>query len=192
MTEKTGNVTLTEAVGYFDDAAKLQAAIDALLGAGFDRAELSLLASEKAVEDKLGHFYERVTELEDDPIAARAAYVSTESLGDAEGSLIGGLMYVGALASVGGIVASGGALAAAAGAALVGGTAGGMIGSALAGLVGDKHANYIEEQLDHGGLLLWVRTRDAAHEARASKILREHSGHDVHLHALSGRPASQA
>tara|TARA_R110000744_G_scaffold1843_13_gene7223 strand:+ start:87633 stop:88193 length:561 start_codon:yes stop_codon:yes gene_type:complete len=178
--------TLTEAVGYFDNADRLQAAIDALLRAGFNRAELSLLASEKAVEDKLGHAYARPAELEDDPDVPRTAFVSLESLGDAEGGLIGGLMYVGALAAVGGIVASGGALAAAAAAALVGGTAGGLIGTGLASLVGESHANYIEEQLVHGGLLLWVRTRDADHEARATAILREHSGRDVHLHALPG------
>ena len=177
--------TLTEAVGYFDNADRLQAAIDALLRAGFNRAELSLLASEKAVEAKLGHAYARPAELEDNPDVPRTAFVSLESLGDAEGGLIGGLMYVGALAAVGGIVASGGALAAAA-AALVGGTAGGLIGTGLASLVGESHANYIEEQLVHGGLLLWVRTRDADHEARATAILREHSGRDVHLHALPG------
>ena len=43
----------------------------------------------------------------------RTAYVSTEAIGDAEGALIGGLMYIGATAVAGAIVATGGTLAAA-------------------------------------------------------------------------------
>ena len=177
--------TRTEAVAVFDDAVAFQAAIDELLSAGFDRAEISLLASEHAVEEKLGHAYEKVVELEDDSAVPRTAFVSTEAIGDAEGGLIGGLVYVGAVATAGAVVASGGTLAAAiAGAAMLGG-AGGVIGSVLAKLIGDHHAQRIQEQLHHGGLLLWVRTRDKAHERRAVDILSKHAAHDVHTHALA-------
>ena len=102
-----------------------------LLQSGFDRAELSLLASEQAVEEKLGHRYRKVSSLADDPVIPRAAYVSPEAIGGAEGGLIGVLMYVGAMAAAGAIVASGGTLTAVIiGAALTGG-AGGLIGSIL-------------------------------------------------------------
>jgi hypothetical protein len=171
-------------VGVFKTADTLQEAIDDLMSSGFDRAELSLLAGEHTVEEKLGHKYQKVAELEDSTIAPRCCYVSTESIGDAEGGLIGGLLYVGAVAAAGAIVASGGTLAGAIlGAALAGG-AGGLIGSVLAKLVGDHHAHHLQEQLEHGGLLLWVRTRDAEHEKRAVDILRKHSGLDVHVHAI--------
>ena len=184
MSPTQSQETRTEAVGVFDGAASLQAAIDELLNSGFDRAEISLLASEQAVMDKLGHAYRKAEDLEDDPSVPRAAWVSTEAIGDAEGGLIGGLVYVGALAAAGAVVASGGTLAGAiAGAAMAGG-AGGLIGSVLAKLVGDHHANYLQEQLDHGGLLLWVRTRDGEHETRATGILSKHSAHDVHVHGL--------
>lgn len=52
-----------EAVGVFRSAEDLQLAIDELLTSGFDRAELSLLASEEAVEKELGHAYRKTTEL---------------------------------------------------------------------------------------------------------------------------------
>jgi hypothetical protein len=124
--------TVREAVGVFHSAEELQAAIDELLRSGFHRAELSLLASEDAVDQKLGHRYRKVSSLADDPIIPRAAYVSPEAIGGAEGGLIGVLMYVGAVAAAGAIVASGGTLTAAIlGAALTGG-AGGLIGSLLA------------------------------------------------------------
>ncbi|MEZ5784981.1 MAG: hypothetical protein R3D62_00505 [Xanthobacteraceae bacterium] len=176
--------TIREAVGVFDNPASLQEAIDELMESGFDRAELSLLASERTVEEKLGHHYEKVKELEDDPEIPRTAYVSTESIGDAQGGLIGGLMYVGATAAAGAIVITGGTLAAAIAAAAVAGGTGGLIGSILARWVGDRQAQYLQEQLSHGGLLLWVRTWDAADEKRAADILARHSGRDVHVHEL--------
>lgn len=175
---------IREAVGYFKSPEALQAAVDELLSSGFDRAELSLLADESTVEEKLGHQYRKVAELEDEPQAARCCYVSTESIGDAEGALIGGPLYVAAGATAGVTLASGGTMAAAIlGAALAGGT-GGLIGSVLAKLVGDWHAHRIQEQLEHGGLLLWVRTRDADHEKTAIAIMQKHSGFDVHVHAI--------
>lgn len=66
---------IREAVGLFADQDALQGAIDELLSSGFDRAELSLLASEHVVEDKLGYAIRR-SDLEDDAEAPRSVYVS--------------------------------------------------------------------------------------------------------------------
>jgi len=66
----------------------------------------------------------------------------------------GGLVLLGTLGAVGTIVASGGALAA----AITGAVLAEGLGSAwelLARFIGVQHARYIEEQLKHGGLLLW-------------------------------------
>ena len=43
-------------------------------------------------------------------------------------------------------------------------------------------ARRLQEQLDHGGLLLWVRTWDVDEEERAIQILERHSARDVHVH----------
>jgi|SRR6478609_6451069 hypothetical protein len=173
-----------EAVGVFNRSEDFQDAIDELLSSGFHRAELSLLASERAVQEKLGHRYKKVNELQDNPRVPRTAYVSTEAIGGAEGGLIGALMYVGATAAAGVIVVSGGTLAGVIAAMALAGGAGGLIGTLLARWIGDHHARYLQEQMDHGGLLLWVRTRDVEKEKRATEILSKHSGRDVHLHAL--------
>lgn len=173
-----------EAVGIFHSAEGLQGAIDELLSSGFHRAELSLLASEAAVVQKLGHLYRKVDELADNPDVPRAAYVAGEDIGDAEGGIIGGLAYVGATVAAGAVVASGGTLLAViAGTALAGG-AGGLVGSLLARWIGEHHANHLQEQIDRGGLLLWVRTRDAAREERAMRILGKYSAEKVHVHGL--------
>ncbi len=175
---------LREAVACFSTPADLQGAIDELLSSGFDRAELSLLASEQAVEEKLRHAYRRVEDLGDDPDVPRVCYVSAEAIGDAQGGLIAAPLYVAATAAAGAILASGGTMATAIiGAAIAGGT-GGLIGSVLAGLVGRRHAEALQEQLEHGGLLLWVRTWDDEDERRALRILARHRGKDVHVHTL--------
>jgi hypothetical protein len=184
MTREMERSNVREAVAVFDTAEDLQEAVDELMSSGFDRAELSLLAGQTAIDEKLGHRYRRASELEDDPAVPRQFYVSTEAIGDAEGWLVGGLLYVGAVATAGVVVASGGTLAAILTAASLAGGAGGLIGAALAKLVVDQHAHYLQEQIDRGGLLLWVRTWNAEREKRATEILGRHSGHDVHVHAL--------
>jgi hypothetical protein len=178
------NVTIREAVGVFHNWQNLQAAVDELLDHGFDRADLSVLASEKAVNEKLGHVYERVRELEDDPKTPRVAYVSKDDVTEARAFAISALGYVGAVAAVGAIVASGGTLAAIIGGALAAGGVGAGLGTILAHAIGRDQARNVERQIERGGVLLWVRTPDASHEQRAVEILKKHGGDDVHLHSI--------
>ncbi|MCU0837131.1 MAG: general stress protein [Rhodospirillales bacterium] len=180
----TPTVTVREAVGVFNHQDSLQAAIDDLLEHGFDRAEISVLASEKAVADKLGHLYQRVSELEDDPNTPRTAFVSKDDVTEAKAFAISGLGYVGAVAAVGIIVASGGTLAAVIGGALAAGGVGAGLGSVLARAIGRESAKNIETQIARGGILLWVRTRDPLHETRAVEVLKKHGGSDVHIHDI--------
>ena len=74
--------TIREAVGVFHDRDSFQNAVEDLMSAGFDRAELSLLAGEQAIEEKLGHAYRRVQELEDNPKVPRAVYVENHSVAE--------------------------------------------------------------------------------------------------------------
>ena len=183
--------TIPEAVGIFHRNEDLQGAIDELLSSGFHRSELSLLASEAAMQEKLGHEYKSVSALADDPAVPRSTYVSPEAIGDAQGGVIGALVYIGAAAAAGALVFSGGTLAAIITAVVLAGGTGGLFGTVLAKWLGDHHANYLQDQIDGGGLLLWVRTWHTADERRAVDILKRHSGGEVHVHALpagAGKP----
>ena len=182
MAIEPGRGLVRELVAVFHSAEHFETAIDELLSSGFDRAELSLIASELAVERKLGHRYERANVMADDPTVPRTAFVSTAAIGDAEGGLIGGLAYVGATIAAGAVVASGGALAASIAAAALAGGASGLIGVVLARTVGHHHAAYLHNQIEHGGLILWVRAWNDVDEARATNILRKHAGDNVHVH----------
>jgi hypothetical protein len=175
---------VTEAVAVFHDVSDLDAAVEELRAAGFGHDDISLLATEQAVNRKLGHRYERVEELEDDPAAPRVVYRTRASLGDGDDRLIGSLTYLPAVVAAGTVVASAGVVAAA-----VTGTAiaGALIGTVLAHWLDKSHAEHLQEQLDRGGLLLWVRTPDPETQQRALAILARHSAHDVHLHRLPGK-----
>jgi hypothetical protein len=178
--------TVTEAVGVFHDVSALDEAVEELRRIGFVKGQISLLASEDAVEQKLGHRYSRVEELEDDPDAPRRAYRTRAALGESEDLLVGSLTYLPAMLAAGTVVASGGVVAAAVTGAAVGGA---LLSTVLSHWMNKNHADWLQEQLDHGGLLLWVRTPDAESEQKALTVLQKHSAHDVHLHKLPARKA---
>jgi len=179
-----GETQTREAVGLFHDEKTLQDAADELLINGFNHADLSLLAADRTIEAHLGHKFERVADLEDDPGVAFQAFIDSDSRTEGKGVLIGGLFYVGAVAAVGMVVASGGAIAALILGVAAGGGAGGLSGVMLARFLATHHAHALQEHLDKGGLLLWVHTLDEAHEHKALEILRRCGAEDAHVHAL--------
>jgi hypothetical protein len=102
-----------EVVAVFDSAENLEDAVDDLLSHGFDRAEVSLLATEGAIDERLGHVYRRAEDARDEE---RTVYVSEDEPGQARKILTGSLAAAGAMA--------GGALVVATGAGLPGSRAG--------------------------------------------------------------------
>jgi len=192
MAETRDLNTHTEAVAVFHDVPSFQAAIDDLLLAGFDHGDLSVLAHEETVKSKLGREYRSTSEFEDNPEAPRIGFVPEETIGDAEGAVIGAGVYLPAIAGSLAVAASGGTLLGAFAAAAIAGGAGGLIGVALARKIGRDHAKYLEKHLSRGGLLLWVRTRDPERERKALGILRRHSAEDVHLHTLPERACKES
>lgn len=170
-----------EVVGVFNGVAALESAAQGLMSGGFDRTLLSLLATDEAVTAHYGGRMVRVEQLEDDPDAPRIAYVDRDTLGVGQGALIGGLFYLGAAVATGAVLVSGGALLPALAAAIAGGVGGGALGGALAGRLGAETGEKIGAELQRGGLLLWVRTRDAEDDAKAIAIMRESGASEVHV-----------
>ncbi len=167
--------TTREVVAVFDDEKGLDAAVFELQTHGFDRAEFSVLASEDAVEKKLGHRYQRVKDIEELPRVPRDTFFSRISRLEADYLPAPVLASIGALAFVGVASVPTVVVAAAAGAAL---------GAALSRVTHQRHVKRVQEQLARGGLLLWVDVRGAQQEKTALEILRKHSAHDVHAHDI--------
>ena len=171
-----------EAVGVFGGMKSMQAAADELMISGFDRADLSLLSREKKVEQRLGHSYDRVSELEDDPDVPTRAYIGSDSMTEAKTVIVALPCFIGAVAAAGSVTASGGTTVETllwAGIMALGGAA---VGGIFAAMVTRRQRDYVDEQLNHGGIVLWVRTVDTEHEKRACEILERADATDVHVH----------
>ena len=181
MAGSTTGTKVREAVAVFDDVSSLEAAVADLRAAGFEEGSISLLAAHDAVERKLGHMYRRVEELEDDPQAPRTAFVSGKNIDERENRLIGSLTVLPTMIAAGTVVATAGAVAA----AVVGtAVAGALLGTVFAHWMDQRHASWLQEQLDRGGILLWVRTPTEEDERKAMDVLTRYSAHDVHIHEI--------
>ena len=180
--DRTTIIRVPEAVGVFDSFETLQAAFYDLRAVGFHHSDISLLGSNEALSQTLGDAFWRSPDLEDDPRAPRAHFVSEEAIGELEGAIAGGFFFVGSAIAMTTLLTPASTLAASIAAVAIGGTPGAVIGTLLARRVGQHHKDYYESQLLHGGILMWVRTRDPERQDLAQKIMKAQSGRDVHIH----------
>lgn len=178
-------IDIPEAVGVFDSFEDLQDAFYDLRMVGFSRYDISLLAGQEVLEEKLGKGYWRSADLEDDPEVPRAAFVSEEAMGELEGGIIGGFLFLGSAIAMTALLTPASTAAASIAAVAIGGTPSAIVGSLLARRVDRHHKDYYATQIEHGGILLWVRVKDKRHEDLAVKIMKGHSGRDVHVHDWS-------
>ncbi|MGB5560386.1 MAG: hypothetical protein WBN04_20525 [Paracoccaceae bacterium] len=183
--EKVTVIEVPEAVGVFTSVETLQAAVYDLMLAGFSRHDISLLGDIETLKTKLGDAYWQSKELEDDPTAPRAAFVSEEAIGELEGGIAGGFFFLGSYIAMLALLTPASTLAASIAAIAIGGGPAAVIGTLLARRVGKHHKDYYQEQIKHGGILLWVRVTDKNKEELATKIMAGHSGRDVHIHGWS-------
>lgn len=185
MTRPERAIDVPEAVGVFDEFATLQAAVYDLMLAGFSRYDISVLAGHDALERKVGRHWWTAAEMEDDPDAPRSAFVSEEAIGEFEGGIVGGFVFLGSAIALTTLLTPAATVLGSIAALAVGALPGAAIGTLLARRVGRRHAEYYAEQIRHGGLILWVRVSDDDKRRRADEIMRGHSGRDVHVHPWS-------
>lgn len=177
-------VKVREVAGVFMARGLLDEAINALLLAGFDRADVDLMAGADTIRRKLGEVYAPPEELADATAVPRRAFVAREEATEIMAGIAGLLTFIGATAAALGVVASGGALAVAAAAAAAGGAVTGGIGVVIARSIGLKQARELELQLDAGGIVLWVRVRSPEREKKAQEILRGNGALAVRVHEI--------
>ncbi len=157
---------IREAVASFPDREHFRNAVSALLAAGFERSDLSVLASHaplSAAED-------------DDTATAVAAGLSDE------------IKYIAPLTVAGIILLSGGPIAAVLAAAVGAGLGGAAIKEFLDDYTAAPHRDEFSRALEVGAALLWVRCADPEIELRALRILEEAGGQHVHIH---GHPSEE-
>jgi hypothetical protein len=177
---------LREVVGTFDSADALEEAISALTSSGWDRAQLSLLAPRGSVAEHLPGRDTRA--LADDPRAARQAVISDTNLRQERALLAGMAGVIAAFVASGATILTGGAaLAAIVGAAAAGGGAAAAV-SAIGVGAGRERARFIDQQIAHGGAVLWVTTRDDTEDQQAREILAQAGAAHIHAHETPIQP----
>lgn len=183
MNEEKGKNLVREAVGIFFDTESLHEAVDELVASGFTYEQLGLLAGEFTVKERLGDYYNRINESANTEGGPRTAFVAEKSVGDTVHGFIGSLFFVGTTATSGAVVASAAILGGSLVAALGGAVALGGAAAAMGLILHKGDAEYLEEQINAGHLLLFVRTDDAEHEKQALSILSSHGAFDAKVYS---------
>lgn len=174
--------TIREIVGVFHDAAGLRKAADELMVTGFDRSELSMLGSRKAVEQKLGGTSQGAANLEDNPRVPMQAYIGPDALVEAKAAIVGVPAFIGACAAAAPAIAQGASPTGVIIWAVIGAVVGLIVGAICAKVMGNKTSAYLQNQIKSGGILLWVRTATPDKEQKASEIMKGAGAVDVHVH----------
>jgi hypothetical protein len=175
---------LREVVGVFDDMETLDNAAQDLQMQGFNRSHISILSGSRLAERMLSEGVGTTHELEDHPHAPRTVFVSKASLGDAEGALIGGITYLGAIAAAGASAGAGASVSEVVFAVAVAGAVCAGIGFGLAWWLQRRYSDAHRAAVAHGGVVLWVHTRSPVEEQKAAEILGRHGARNVHLHEI--------
>lgn len=172
-----------EAVGIFDNQAKLDSAVAELELSEFAHHDISVLGDQDTLEERFGSDTVKPERLEDNPEAPRGTYVHPEE------KTIGASVVVGIPAYIAGCIA---ALMvnpathfALLGAVTTGSLFGALLGGAVVYFMKQRMQSRATRQIKKGGLLLWVRTPNSTKEKRALDILRRHGGRHVHVHSIA-------
>jgi hypothetical protein len=177
-------VKVREVAGVFRAQDSLDAAVKALLAAGFDRGDIDVMARVETVRERLGGAYVAVEALPEVSATPRRAFIAREEISSPLALVAALIAYIGATAALLGVVASGGSVALAAVAAAAGGAGAGSLGAVIARTIGRDQGKQLEAELEAGGIVLWVRARTPEREEQAQQILREHGGEAVRVHEI--------
>ena len=178
-------VLVREVVGTVNSREDLDALVDRLTTSGFDRGDISLMASHEAVVRKLRAIYRDPVEVAEAPDLPRRDLVTRDDVSSVSAVVFGTLVSIGSLGAALPIIASGGALAAIVAAALTGGAAATAIGKVIRDrIVKGLDAATLENDLLHGGLVVFVRARDPEREELAMAIMRDCGARNVHVHEV--------
>jgi hypothetical protein len=156
---------IREAVASFPNRTHFRQAVAALLADGFDRSDISVLASHAPIEAA------------DDKDPSLVAAGLTDEVN-----------YIAPLTVAGIILLSGGPIAATLAALVAAGLGGAALKELFDFYMAAPHRDDVEAALKAGAALIWVRCLDPELKLRATRILEEAGGRHVHVHARNAQP----
>lgn len=171
-----------EVVGLFTNVEDLQATIRELEGSSFPRQDISVMGSRKELESVFGSKTVPPELAMDNADTPRQAPARSEEFTIGAAAMVGVPAYVGAMTLA--LAAGAVTFPAIVGAAVIGGLGGGTLGAILTRIMGSRYDRHIQEQIERGGLLLWVRTPTSDLEEIAKQIMIVRGGYNVHAHKI--------
>lgn len=154
-------------VGVFSSLINAERTVDALFRAGFRREEVSVLAP-ASVAAEFGGLAEQ---------SASSKSAEGAAAGGAIGALLGGLGLIAGIAATGGI----GVLAAGALGAGFGGVVGGLVGAMTMRGVQKEYADYYDQSIAKGKILVSVESPDESRQKLAELIFAANGAEPVAL-----------
>jgi len=190
MTNTDGKHTVREAIAVFADPNGLKNAVKDLQAAGINRDQIGLLASENSIRESLGDFYTQTNDKQSGK-TPMTAFVGKDDANQLQDSIGGSLFFVGTSGAMGAVVASSAIFGGALLAALSGVVAVGAIGALAGKIILQSDADYLQQQVDDGHVLLFVRVIDASREQDVIDILSRHDGQGVKIHEIKQQNKSK-
>jgi len=185
ITEPGEKSLVREVVGAFHSPEALESAVNDLSSAGWDRSELSLLGQEGVFQPGLPAHGHDMRSAADEPEAPRSAVVVEDDVRQGRTLATSLAAVIAAFAASGAtILTGGGALAAVIGAAAAGGGAGAAVNT-IGRWISGSRSEFLRDQIDQGGILLWAKVQTADQEREALEIMRRHGAGDVHVHEVA-------
>ena len=158
------NSSLNEIVGILLTRDSFQTCVEALLKAGFERSDVSVLSSHESIE-----------------VAGKPA----KPIKDVFHALVGEIRFEGPMVASGAVFLAGGPIGELIG-AVVGATVGGVaLKEVLDEVTATPHTEDFARAVDAGSIILWVRALGEEKQAKAIEILQSHGAQNVHLHTNS-------
>jgi hypothetical protein len=178
-------ISSREVTGVFHSRKALDAAVQDLLVAGIDRADIDVSASLDELQRRLNYKPIPAADIADNPAAARQPFVGEDDVINTDavvGSIVGCIVAV-ALAFY--LLTRGMAPLAVGFFSILSGV---VVGGAAVLLARRRlrreRALGLEKLAEAQGLLIWVRVRSPDKEAEAQEILARHGGKAVHIHEM--------
>lgn len=170
---ETATIARPIRAGVFDDLESADQAVQTLLHAGFTRDRITVICSDQTIERHFAAFEHQ------DPAGAHTP--AAAAVGGTIGAVLGGLtVAIGAAASGGiAIIATAGA------AAWTGGVLGGLVGAMMTRGVERELANYYDQAVTQGKILV---AADAAAEASTEIQLQQLAAAERVLRAAGSEP----
>jgi hypothetical protein len=174
-----------EVTGVFHARERLNEAVEDLLLAGFDRADIDVMASLDAVRQRLGPIVVASEELADVPNVPRRPFIAPEDVTLISSMTAAIFAFVGGAAAALIVVMSRGSVASSALAALLGAAvAGGAAMWLLARIFRRPEEEALDKTMQARGIALWVRVHSNENEDNALRVLRRHGARALRVHEI--------